>query len=140
MPATLISADDLTFVKRIESARIRAGMFDHKGHLRLSWCYLMQSSFAEAHDRLYATIQFLDRTLMDGTKFHATVTTAFLRLLNDRLRESPDCDWPGFMERHPELFRPYKETLHAFYSPERLQSPEARKAFLSPDIAPLPAA
>jgi aminoglycoside 3-N-acetyltransferase I len=52
------------------------------------------------------------------------------------IARSPEPDFDGFAERHPELLK--KVLLRAHYSRERMLTPEAKVTFVEPDIVPLP--
>jgi hypothetical protein len=68
--------------------------------------------------------------------FHATITWAFLAIVAERMRTTPDGTWEVFAAAHDDLLRWKPSVLDAYYSPERLWSDAARATFLMPDRAP----
>jgi hypothetical protein len=67
--------------------------------------------------------------------YHETITVAFVRVIASRMEGG---DYPTFRERNPELFDRTLTALLRHYTKERLHSPEARRAFIEPDVKPLP--
>jgi hypothetical protein len=71
-----------------------------------------------------------------GRGYHETITVAFLRIVASRLSLSPWTSWQGFQAANADLLA--SKYLERHYSPERLDLPEAKTAFLEPDRDPLP--
>lgn len=70
-------------------------------------------------------------------KYHDTITRAFVQLVAAHLRETPGLsDFPAFAQAHPRLLD--TQLPLAFYSRERLMSPEARAGWVDPDLQKLP--
>jgi hypothetical protein len=105
--------------------------FHHRDHLRVTWIYLSQFGETATLERLGpAILRYADARRV-GHKFHQTVTIAWIRLLSQAFENNFD----AIVEKHPQLLD--KKFLERFYSPDLLQSPEARAHWVEPDREPL---
>lgn len=133
---------DREFLQRFEAASIPREEWDHAGHLRMAFLYLRAHGFPEATRRLRLGIQSLNRAhgtldARDGG-YHETLTLTWARLVEHaRLRTGPSASFDDFIVRNPELMA--RDRVLEHYSQERLRSPQARREFVLPDRAPLPA-
>jgi hypothetical protein len=67
--------------------------------------------------------------------YHETITWAYLALINERLeRGGRPRSWDEFARDHAELFA--RDFLRAYYAPETLASPLAKRVFIFPDACP----
>jgi hypothetical protein len=66
-------------------------------------------------------------------KFHVTMTRAWLDIINAARHAHPDLDPASLVEACPELLD--RNALFRFYTPERLNSDEARAGWIAPDRA-----
>lgn len=140
-PAPALGWDDLSdagVARAFASGALAAAEFRHAHHVRVAWVLLRQHAPAEALPLMRAGIQRIAQAHSHPGLYHETITAAYLRLIHARLRAEPGLDWAAFRERHPALFEWPSTLLAEHYSAERLADPEARRAFLDPDRAPLP--
>lgn len=115
--------DDQSFVSSLEACTLPPEHFNHAGHLRLACIYLARHPLDEATKRTCATIRGYARHLGAADKYHATVTTALVRLLH---------------AHGPAALTDARTMLALHYSQPLLDAPAARAAFVPPDLAPLP--
>ena len=106
---------DSAFLAAVESAQIEE--FHHSDHIRLALLYLQRYGQSEAEERISVTIQGLAAKAGTPEKYHHTITMAWMRLAAQMLDP---------------------KALTHYYSPAVLARPEARAAFIPPDLAPLP--
>ena len=67
-------------------------------------------------------------------KYHATITGAYLFLINERMHgDSADATWDAFAATHPELLARTPTILDGYYHAETLRSDRAKQTFLMPD-------
>ena len=66
-------------------------------------------------------------------KYHATITTAFMLLIAERLESARDLTWTEFAARHPELLTRQPSILSRYYDADTLTSERARRVFVMPD-------
>jgi hypothetical protein len=116
----------------------RGDGFGHRQHVELAWRYLAQHDTpAEASDAMAEAIRAVAVAHGQDAKYHETITRAWATCVAVHAQRWPAGTFPEFIERNPQLLDP--GLLACFYSPSRLQSPEARQAWLTPDRRPLPA-
>lgn len=135
--------DDDTLLERFEAAAISRAAWTHRAHVRMAYLYLRDLPFGAALAKIRRGIKSLNRanavpeTATSG--YHETLTVAWARLIVAATRQSPvPTTSEELLERYPELLD--KTALRAHYSRERILSPEAKRAFVEPDLAPLPVA
>ena len=122
-----------------ERCTLPASEFHHRQHLQVAWWLLRRGPPLAAMQRFIEALRRYAGHLGKPEVYHATVTWAYLLILNERLeRGGRDRSWSQFERDHPELFA--RDLLHRHYAPETLASPLARRVFLFPDAgAKLPA-
>ncbi len=125
--------DDGTILARFESCALAAEELTHREHVRIAWLYLKAAPFEEAAPRFCASLRrFADAKGKRGL-YHATITWAYLALVNERLQASPAGeDFAGFAERNGDLLVRKGGALAAYYDKETLDSAVARAAFVLP--------
>ena len=132
------SSEDRLFQSRVESCLLPLTDFDHRGHLRLAYVYLSDHDVDSAHEMMRRALRrFLDHNGVDPTKYHETITRAWLlavRHFMGRCSESNSAD--SFMESDPRMLD--SEIMMTHYSAELIFSDEAREQFVQPDLSPIP--
>ena len=131
---------DAEFVAALEAPTLPNDRFRHYDHVRLAWIYLRDAALPEAADRMAASIRrFALHHHGDLTKYHETITRAFMHLVAVHVAATPQiADFPRFAIANTRLLD--KRILLDYYSEERLMSDHARSTWLDPDVRPLPAA
>lgn len=124
----MLSDDD--FVNGFEAATLAD--FPHADHVRITVIYLTR------HGRDATLRRMADGILSFATakgapgKFHATITRAWVELVDAARRAHPEApDAAALVAACPLLLE--RDALLRFYSRERLDSPEARAGWLPPD-------
>lgn len=133
-----LSADDRDFLHRFETGELPAGTFHHREHVRLAYIYLVLAGPDEGLARFRAALHaFIRRHGVDPAKYHETITRAWVLAVRHFMAASPGApDFAGFVELNPVLLN--KDLMLRHYSPDVLGSDAARKAFVEPDLAPIP--
>ena len=127
---------DDAFIQAFEACQLDPAGFHHADHLRLAWLYVQRHGARAAEARLLEGIPRFAQRAGAPQKFHHTATVAWTRLVATACRESNSCDsFYEWMKSHPELLN--KHLLNQHYSAERLESSEARRGWLDPDLKPL---
>lgn len=84
-----------------------------------------------------ALLAFLKHHGVDPSKYHETMTRAWIMAVRHFMERTPDADSAdAFIDANPRLLDPKIMLTH--YSAELLFSDEARDAFAVPDIDPIP--
>ena len=124
-------ADDLpSELRRFERGDFDPTRFPHGEHVRVAYGFLRRERFVEVLPRFARGIRTMAERAGKPEVYNETITTAFLALIAERLREYRGEDFAGFCAENPELFD--KDALLTLYSRERLHSPAARATFLLP--------
>jgi hypothetical protein len=123
---------DAEFLAAFQACSLPPSCFHHADHLRLAWLHTHQHPLQTAIDNVRCGIQAYARHLEKPDLYHETLTIAWVRLIASH-------DEPSFDEfLRLNEYRLNKDLLHRFWSPERLGSEQARKAWLAPDKMQLP--
>jgi hypothetical protein len=125
------------FLAAFETCTFTRPEWTHEAHVRMAWIYLSRFPFETALDNVRQGIQKLNGTLGSPDGYHETITVAFVRVIADRIRAGED--YPVFCERNPDLLDRTLTALLRYYTREKLWSAEARREFIEPDLAQLPA-
>jgi hypothetical protein len=129
---------DDAFLAAFERCELTRADWTHAAHVRVGWLILANSaSFEIALTTVRQAIQRFNLAVLDKpTGYHETITHAFLRLILARRSECATTDFECFRSSNPDLFT--STALAKNYSKDLLDSPEARRVFVPPDLAPLP--
>ncbi|MGB1311265.1 MAG: hypothetical protein ACPG47_08635 [Leucothrix sp.] len=136
----LISEEDRHFKSQVESCQFPVSDFDHRAHLRLAYIYLAQNSDTKKSvDLVRETLTNLleHAGINPAAKFHETLTEAWVLAVHHfmaKTERSTSAD--NFIEQHPVMLD--SKIMLTHYSAELLFSDTARKAFVEPNIDPIP--
>lgn len=113
-------------------------MFDHRAHIRLAYVYLVENDAETALALMRAgLLAFLQHHEVDVSKYHETITRAWILAVRHFMELSPACrSADTFIESNPTMLDTKIMTTH--YSVESLFSEEARAQFVEPDLDPIP--
>jgi hypothetical protein len=121
---------DDELIQGFEAASLPA--FPHADHVRLTILYLARHGREETERKLFEGLRRFAAAKGVPEKFHVTMTIGWLDLVDDARRRHPEARDPGaLVTACPELLN--RDALLRFYSPERLHSDEARRAWVPPD-------
>jgi hypothetical protein len=124
---------DEDFLARFESQRLHE--FTHRDHLRVAFAYARRDGVAGAVEGA-RRIRGLAEAHGDFGKYHETLTVGWARVVGHYALVCDALPFDVFLTANPQLLK--RDLLSAHYSRELLFSPEARAAFVEPDLAPLP--
>jgi hypothetical protein len=132
--------DDGGLMAAFEKGLLQPEWWNHRAHVRVAFAYARQCDLNAALAQMRAGLLALNaaHAVPDSADrgYHETITVAFMRLIHAACRNQTFASSAEFCDRHPELMK--KDALFHYYSRERLTSPEAKAAFVEPDLAPLP--
>ena len=133
-----ISEDDQAFRTQVESCSYPIAEFNHQAHLRLAYIYLATAAPADALDAMSRTLrQLLDFNQVDASKYHQTLTQAWIYAVLHFMTKTPGCSSStAFIEASPQLLNP--QIMESHFSPEVLFSERARTLAVQPDRQPIP--
>ena len=123
---------DVEFARAFERGEVPNVGFHHRDHIRLAWIYVQLYGDAAA-ERISESIRGFAAKHGQSEKYHQTVTTAWICLVEDACRSGGEFD--EIVACFPALLD--KNFLKNFYSEDTLASPDAKKRFVSSDLRPL---
>ena len=127
-----MSADD-ELMASFEAGTLDAARFRHRDHVRLAWLHLRRFPAPVALDRFTSGLRRLAAAAGQADRYHATVTWAYLLLINERMERSGRAlPWTEFARLNPELLAWRPSILDAYYPPDVLGSDLARRVFVLP--------
>jgi hypothetical protein len=133
-----LSKSDREFRAAFEAGAYAPADFSHRAHVRLAYVYLAESDADLALERYRAAlVGFLSHHGIPATKYHETLTRAWLLGVNHFMHRSPGAaSSDDFIARNPALLD--SKIMLTHYSADLLFSAEARADFVEPNLDPLP--
>lgn len=95
--------DPLTWISDFREGRIPPSNFRHADHVRLAWAYLRSFGLECALVSFPEDLRRFATAAGAPGKFNATLTEAWLRLVNNRMQARPEVDWEGFTAANGDL-------------------------------------
>ncbi|WP_317930242.1 hypothetical protein [Halioxenophilus sp. WMMB6] len=132
------SSDDQAHLNAFQHYQINAAEFHHRQHLQVAYTLLINYPLAEATLILRAAILvLLNHIGTSPEKYHETLTRAWLVAVNHFMASTPSCQsFAQFINANPQLLD--QNIIYQHYSPELIQSAQARTTFVEPDIGGFP--
>lgn len=123
-----------TTMLAFEEGSLDPAQFNHRLHLSLAWSYLQRDGFPEGALHFRRHLQSYVAKVGAQSKYHETITWAYLVVLNEErcLRSSPDEPFDAMIRRRPDLLDHRSGPIARCYSKAQLDSPEARRVFMLP--------
>jgi hypothetical protein len=127
------AATEVALMAAFETLTLDPGQFHHAEHVQLAWSYLQHYPLLEALARFTEGLQRFAAAHGQADRYHATITWAYILLINERLATQPPCNWGDFAAANPDLLQWQDNLLHRYYQETTLQSALARQTFVWPD-------
>ena len=132
-----LSEEDRSFRSAFEACTVAPSQFNHAAHVRLAYVYLVESDVEQAVQRMReALLRFLEHNGIPRSKFHETITRAWVLAVRHFMDRSTSASSDNFITRNQELLDTRIMLTH--YSASVLFSPDARASFVEPDLDPIP--
>jgi hypothetical protein len=132
------AADDASIAAlaaAFEGCTLPPSEFRHRQHLQAAWWLLRAEPSLPGMRRFVDGLRRYAAHIGKPELYHATITWAYLLLVDERLERGGRArPWAEFERDHPELFA--RDLLQRYYAPETLASPLARRVFVFPDACP----
>ena len=122
-------------IAAFEALDFDVAAFDHTAHVYVAWQYVRSFDLLTAIGRYRDTLIRLTTKLGVPDKYHETITWFYLVAVSEGATGRCRDDWSAFQTSNPALFARNPSAIRRHYSPERLGSPAARRAFVLPDLA-----
>ena len=124
------------FAALMQEVMSTADRFGHRQHIQLTWLAVRRYDTATAIELVSDGIQRTARYAGAPQKYNATVSRAWVELVDHHAAQPGADDFAVFAEQHPALFD--KRLLSRFYNSATLASEAARTGWVEPDLAPFP--
>ena len=133
-----LSNSDREFRAAFEAGAYAPADFSHRAHVRLAYVYLAESDVDLALERMRAAlVSFLSHHGIPASKYHATLTRAWILAVHHFMHRSPEASSADdFIERNPMLLD--SKIMLTHYSASLLFSDQARADFVEPNLDPIP--
>jgi hypothetical protein len=135
-PIPALVMPDAEFLAVFERGGFPGDGFPHRAHLRMAWLYVTTLGPEQAIDKAALGIRSLAKQNGVPTLYHDTITRAWIYAVAAAIGHSSSTTFTGFIDEHPRLLD--KHLLLEHYTKGVLTSPEARAAWVAPDISPIP--
>jgi hypothetical protein len=129
----MTDAEILTLVNLLECCLLAKNEFHHRDHLAVAVVYLYAGDFASARERMRASLTRFAAHHDVGGLYHETLTCFWLKQVEMRLDRTV-CLCESIQKIQEQLAD--KDLAFTYYSRELLNSPEARSAWIQPDLEP----
>lgn len=124
--------DDRQFLAAFDAGTLDPATFSHAQHVRAAWLCLRDDPSRDGVARLRRGLKQLAIRAGQPGHYHETITVAFARLIQRRMREIGPHSYDEFERRAPEFFADGKALLAEIYDEATLRSDEARHQFVPP--------
>ena len=133
-----LSISDREFRAAFEAGAFAPADFSHRAHVRLAYVYLAESDVSMALERMRAALlTFLSHHDIPASKYHATLTRAWILAVDHFMHRSPVAtSADDFIDRNPPLLD--SKIMLTHYSADLLFSDLARTQFVEPNLDPIP--
>ena len=134
----LNSKEDIEFKRQFESCEFPVAEFNHKAHLRLAYVYLSENNADSSIELMRdSLIRYLKHNGVDPSKYHETLTKAWVLAVHHFMNKTENSiSSDELIDQQPEMLD--SRIMMTHYSAEVLFSEEARKAFVQPNLEPIP--
>lgn len=134
-------SDDDIFIQQFESRTFPFDQWHHRAHVKLAYLYAVRFGPEIAAHKLRDGIRAYNAANnvqdLPTSGYHDTMTQAWLQIIQATIQiYGPKATADEFFDFHPQLSQ--KKILRLFYSPELFMSPQAKREFVEPDLAPFP--
>lgn len=136
--AHTVSTSDQRFRDAFSAGTVTPGMFDHRAHVRLAYVFLAEHDADLATELMRsALLAFLKHHGIDATKYHETMTRAWILAVRHFMERTPStASADQFIDVNPVLLD--SKIMMTHYSAGLLFSAEARARFVEPDLQAIP--
>jgi hypothetical protein len=132
-----LSRGDRDFRLAFEACTVTPPQFNHEAHVRLAYVYLVDCDVESAVERMReALLNFLEHNDIPRSKFHETITRAWVLAVHHFMSKSTSTSFTDFIAKNPELLD--SKIMLTHYSARVLFSSDARSSFVEPDLDPIP--
>ena len=126
----MLSDDEL--LRQFTETTLPADAFHHTQHVRVAWLYVRRHGLPAALTEFSQALRRFADAKGATMLYHATITWAYLLLINERQQRAPADTWDEFACANPDLLTWKPSVLDTMYSSDVLWSDFARDTFVMP--------
>lgn len=130
-------ADIERLIRDFENCHVEPAQFKHRQHLVVALWYVRRLGEAQSLDLMRRKIlRFAEHHGIDPRLYHETVTQFWIKLIGAFIRSEDNAN-QSLADLANRLMEEYGDSrlIDRFYSKELLESEEARKGWVEPDLA-----
>jgi hypothetical protein len=126
------------FHRAVQETGAAGGHFGHREHLELTWTFLRRYETTRAASEITAGLRRVAEAHGQPERYHETITRFWIRMIDHASRCTPTAEtFEQLLQARPFLLE--KDLIERHWTSTTLFSnPEARGAWVEPDIQPLP--
>ena len=124
--------DDNELLQHFEALDLPPHALHHREKVRLAYAMLRDADFGEAAVRFRRGLKRFAEAAGAPTKYHETLTWAYLAVVNQRMSEGATASSQELIARHPDLLDPVAALAPYYDVAATLASPLARRVFVLP--------
>jgi hypothetical protein len=129
---TIDPLGDEEFLRQFLDTTLPQSAFHHAQHVRAAWLFVVRFGMPQALTVFSEALRRFAEAKGAPNLYHATITWAYLFLINERHHRAPAATWTAFAAANPDLLTWKPSVLDALYSADVLWSDTARKTFVMP--------
>ena len=134
-PAYHVQTEIEDVVRKFETCEYTPQEFVHARHLTVASWYLLHEESESAKDRMRRGLRkFIAHHGRMG--YNVTITEFWLKQVERELRRVEAARHPVAKVNYAVARLNDKNLIYEYYSRERIESPEAKAAFIPPDLSP----
>lgn len=128
--ATMLTDEQL--IRQFTDATLPAESFHHREHVRVAWLFVLRYGVPRALSEFSDALRRFAEAKGATNLYHATITWAYVLLINERQQRAPAAAWTAFADANPDLLTWKPSVLDAMYPADVLWSEFARRTFVMP--------
>jgi hypothetical protein len=137
MQSHQLAQADQDFRAAFEACMVAPAQFNHAAHVQLAYIYLVEADVNLAVQKMRdALLNFLDHNGIEKTKFHETITRAWVMAVHHFMNKAASTSSADFIAKNSALLD--NKIMLTHYSASVLFSADARASFVEPDLDPIP--
>jgi len=132
--ARMLTDDE--FMKAFTLCQVDPADFNHEAHLRLAWIHISKFGIEQGIRNVCEQLLNYVRFVGAESKYNITVTIAAIHAVHHFMQRSQATNFEEFILANPRLKFHFKDIMASHYKTDICNNPEAKKAYLEPDLLP----
>lgn len=129
--------NDTEFELEFAKTNLDTKLFNHEAHLRIAWIHIKKYGLEKAISNITHQLFNFVSNLGAKDKYNETLTIVSIRVVYHFMLKSESYYFKEFIEEFPRLKNNFKELLAQHYDIDIINSENAKKAFIAPNLLPI---